>query len=170
MKFVRGNFSNLARVLARFDRSFNAILIMDSSIGVTGRDEDDLRLFADLHQKASMGALLMIEIRDREAVAKHFQRYIIERFPHELVRIWKSLSPPSSKIHEAEWTFYREQPTKSLKHLLTLRMRTRHYSNGELRRSVQTAGWHYVDCFGSLVDLHKFTADDHRAFLVFKKR
>lgn len=170
VKFVLGDFSNLARVLAKLDRSFNAMIIMDNSIGVTGKDEDDLQLLVDLCEKASAGAFLMIEIFDRDAVAKHYQRYMIERFPHELVRIWKSLSPPGSKIHEAEWTFYREESSKNLKHLLTLRVRARHYSKGELRKLVQAAGWRYIDCFGSLVDLHRFRTGDNRAFLVFKKQ
>ena len=49
------------------------MIIMDNSIGVTGRDEDDRQLFVDLRAKASTGALLIVEIFDRDAVAKHYQ-------------------------------------------------------------------------------------------------
>jgi SAM-dependent methyltransferase len=169
VRFVRGNFSSLARILARFDRSFDGMIIMDNSIGVTGKDEDDRRLFADLLGRASSGAVLVVEIFDRDAVAKRYQRYMVERFPHNLVRIWKSLSPPGSRINEAEWTFYRERQARDLKHILTLRVSTRHYSEEELQQLVQAAGWCYLDCFGSLTDLHEFTVDDYRAFLVFRK-
>jgi len=164
--FIRGSFSNLTEVLSR-RKPFAGAILMDNSIGVTGRDEDDLRLFRDLATLVAGGGILIVEIGDRVNVAKHYQWTMIQEFPDNLVRVWRCLSPPGSPIHEAEWRFYRKQPDRSLQHLLTTKVKVRHYSTTELRRLARNAGWRYSSCYGSLEDLRRFTGRDHRAFLVF---
>ena len=169
-RFVRGRFSNLTAVLSKQDGAerFGGIIVMDSSIGVTGRDEDDLKLFKDLRSLALPGAPLVVDIYDREALAAAYQWTRIEDFPDNLVRIWTALSPPGSLVHTARWQFYRRQPDGSLAHLLTIRIRVRHYSIAELGRLARKAGWGYEASFGSLKDLHRFTHGDYRAIAVFR--
>ncbi len=169
-KFVRGRFSNLSEVLSRPKQGkFNGIIVMDHSIGVTGRDEDDQTLFRDLAGAAKKGAVLIVEIFDRDYGVKHFGSTLVEEFPRNLVRIWKRLSPLGSRVLEAEWSFYRKQSNRSLKHLLTTKVRTRHYSVRELKSLVRKAGWKYLTCYGRLEDTRPFTRNDFQAFLVFKR-
>jgi SAM-dependent methyltransferase len=170
VNFARGRFSNFLEVMSR-ERlgKFNGIILMDSSIGVTGRDEDDRALFKDLMEAGAKSAVLIIEIFDRDYATQHFGRTLVEEFPNSLVRTWKRLSPLGSRVLEADWSFYRKQSDQSLKHLLTTRVRTRHYSVAELRVLAKKAGWKYLACYGSLKDLHRFTKNDFRAFLVFMR-
>jgi SAM-dependent methyltransferase len=165
--FVRGRFSDLTDVLSRRRGDFDGAILMDNSIGVTGRDKDDLQLFEDLAAFVVGGGILIVEIGDRVNVGKHYQWTMIQEFPDNLVRIWKCLSPPGSLVHEAEWRFYRKQPDQSLEHLLTTKVKVRHYSTAELRRLVGKAGWRYLSCYGSLVELRPFTDRDYSAYLVF---
>jgi SAM-dependent methyltransferase len=168
--FVRGRFSNMLKVLEkRRTGKFRGITVMDASIGVTGRDEDNLRLFVVLSALAAEGAILVVEIFDRDWFVKHASLTFTEEFPDNLVRSWRWLSAPGSKVLEADWTFSRRQPDMGLKHLFTTRVSTRHYSVAELRKLVKRAGWKYLACYGSMEDLHRFTPRDFRAFLVFRR-
>ena len=168
-RFVRGSFSNLTAVLSKqSDRRFDGIIVMDSSIGVTGREKDDLKLFRDLRNLAMPGAPLIVDIFDRKAVAEAYQWTRVEDFPDNLVRIWTFISPPGSLVHEAQWQFYRRQPDGSLAHLLTIRIRARQYSIAELRRLARKAGWRYEACFGSFKNLHEFSRGDYRAIVLFR--
>lgn len=167
-RFIRGSFSNLVEVLSQGrQNNFSGAILMDNSIGVTGRDRDDLRLFKDLRTVVSKGGMLIVEINDRVNIARHYQWVLMQEFPDDLVRIWKCVNPPGSPIHEAEWGFYRKQSDQSLKHLLTCKVRVRHYSVAELRGLVRKAGWNYLSCYGSLYDLHRFARRDLKAILVF---
>jgi SAM-dependent methyltransferase len=167
--FAHGRFSNLLDVLSRRKpREFNGIIIMDYSIGVTGRDEDDLLLFRDLSVVAAKGALLTVEIFDRNWFVERAGPTLTEEFPDNLVRVWKRVSKPGSRVLDADWAFYRKQPGQSLKHLFTTRARTRHYTVAELRVLAKKAGWKYLACYGSLEDLHRFTRSDSRAFMIFR--
>jgi len=158
VRFMRGRFSTLSEVLAkRRQGKFDAILLMDYSIGVTGRDEDNLLLLKDLSDVAAKDALLIVEIFDREYSVKNYGPTLTEEFPDNLVRIWKRISRPGSRVLEANWGFYRKQANQSLEHLFSASVRTRHYSVTELRFLAKKAGWKYVTCYGSLEDLHRFT-------------
>jgi len=166
--FLRGRFSNLLEVLSGSGSTkFGGIVLMDNSVGVTGRDEDDLRLFKDLTLVATRGAVLVVEIFDRSWFTKHAGPSLTEEFPDNLVRTWKRLSAPGSDVLEADWAFYRKQADQSLKHLFTTKVRSRHYSVAEFRRLAGKAGWKYSTCYGSLESLRRFTENDFRAFLVF---
>ena len=168
--FTRGRFANLLEVLpGEKQGKFNGIILMDSSVGVTERDKDDQALLRDLGKAAAKGAVLVVEIFDRDYATKHFGRTLVEEFPGDLVRIWKRLSPLGSRVLEADWSFYRRESDQSLKHLLTTRVRSRHYSAGELRGLAEKAGWKYLACYGSLKDFHRFTKNDFRAFLIFAR-
>ncbi len=165
--FYRGKFSNLLQVLSRSGpKKFRGIVLMDYSVGVTGREEDDLKLFKDLTVVATKGAVLIVEIFDRDWFTKHAGSSLTEEFPDNLVRTWKRLSAPGSPVLEADWAFYRKRAGQTPKHLFTTKVRTRHYSVAELRRMVGKAGWKYSACYGSLDDLHAFTENDFKAFLV----
>jgi SAM-dependent methyltransferase len=169
-RFVLGWFSNMLEVLdKRGIGKFRGITVMDASIGVTGRDEDDLQLFNDLSIVAAKGAILVVEIFDRDWFVEYAKPTLTEEFPDDLVRTWRWLSVPGSPVLEAEWAFFRRRPDKGLKHLFTTRVSTRHYSVAELRSLVRRAGWKYLACYGSLEDLHRFTSSDFRAFLVFRR-
>jgi len=170
VNFARGRFSNILKVLSREKHGkFNGIILMDSSVGVTEHDEDDQALLKDLAEAAATGAVLIVEIFDRDYAARHFGRTLVEEFPDDLVRIWKRFSPLGSPVLEADWSFYRKQSDLSLKHLFTTRVRSRHYTVRELRGLARRAGWKYSTCYGSLKDLHRFKKSDFRAFLVFTR-
>jgi SAM-dependent methyltransferase len=168
--FSRGRFSNLLRVLSRSGpKKFGGIVLMDYSVGVTGQDEDDLQLFKDLTLVATKGAVLVVEIFDRNWFTKHAGSSLTEEFPDNLVRKWNRLSALGSPILEADWAFYGKRADQSLKHLFTTKVCTRHYSVAELKRLVGKAGWKYSTCYGSLEGLRRFTENDFRAFLVFTR-
>jgi SAM-dependent methyltransferase len=168
--FSRGRFPNLLEVLSRSgSKKFAGIVLMDNSVGVTGRDEDDLRLFKDVALVATKGAVLVVEIFDRSWFTKNAGPSLTEEFPDNLVRKWKRTSAPGSPVLEADWAFYRKQANHGLKHLFTTKVRSRHYSAAEFGRLVRKAGWKYSACYGSLERLRRSTENDFRAFLIFTR-
>lgn len=168
--FIRSSFSNILSTLSDLgEAGFGGILSMDNSIGVTANARDDLQLLRNLLRLAARRSVLLIEIFDREAVAAKFQWTMVQEYPHDLVRIARSLSKPASRIHEGLWDFYRKQPDGSLKHLLTIHTRVRHYSVGELKQLGESAGWRFSEAYSSLEKLSRYSNDGFRAFLVFER-
>lgn len=168
-RFIRGSFSSIRKVVPKEKAGFGGIIVMDGSIGVTAREKDDLALLKNLHALAAERSVLVLEIFDREAVARRYQWTMIQEFPRRLVRIWKSITPPGNVIHEAEWLFYKKQPDGSLKLLLTTKVRTRQYSISDLTELGEDAGWKLSACYGNIQELSKFAPTDYRAFLAFVK-
>jgi hypothetical protein len=94
---------------------------------------------------------------------------MVQEFPPNLVRILRSITPPGSPVYEAEWQFYRRGADRSLKHLLTTKVRKRLYSVGDLRELAEEAGWRLSACYGSIEELRGFAPGDYRAFLAFNR-
>lgn len=143
---------------------------MDGSLGVTGKDRDDSKLLKSLSSLAVTGCVLLVENFDRDAVARHFQWTLLERFPKHTVRASTALSKPGSKTYRATWSFYREAANKVFRHLLTTTFTYHAYSLAELERLVRRAGWkNHIACYGDLPELLEVKPEDWRTFLVCKK-
>jgi hypothetical protein len=126
--FVLGEFSSVSQSLKGYRNSFDAIIIMDGSLGVTSKDRDDLLLLRSLRSLAADDCVLLIESLDRDALARRFQWTLLQRFPKHTVRIWTSISKPGSKVLRGRWSFYREMPNGDLRLLLKDTLSNRSYS------------------------------------------
>jgi cyclopropane fatty-acyl-phospholipid synthase-like methyltransferase len=166
---VLGEFSNILQRLNGHGGLFDAIIIMDGSLGVTGKDWDDLNLLRRLCSLAAKDCVLLVESFDRDAVARRFQMTLFQRFPGRMVRISTALSKPGSKVCRARWRFYREMRNGDLRLQLISALSYRSYSLEEMKNLLRRAGWKKpLVTYGDISQLRAVNPEGYRTFVASK--
>jgi hypothetical protein len=100
-------------------------------------------------------------------VLKHFEPFGINDLGDKEVHEYRKFDLKRSQS-QPRWEFYKKEKN-SLKHLATIQLDHRMYSLHELIELLKTAGWNYVDSYGSS-DREPVTADSNRIIIVGKRK
>jgi SAM-dependent methyltransferase len=168
VQFYRMDSSDAARQFRRREqKKFDAIINIGTAMGYYG-DEDDLQTFTSLRAITYPHAILVIHTVNRDYLIKHFQ-------PHSISRIgdieWHEIRKLNTETSSMEniWRFYTKK-RGSLQLGLEIPISHRVYSLHELKLLVESAGWKYLESFGSLRELSPLTSDSIQMTVVSQKR
>ncbi len=142
---------------------FDAIISIATSIGFYGR-EADMKIFRQMSKSANPGAVLVIETANRDYLVRHFQDHGIAERDGIVWYDSRRLNLESSFM-ENTWKFYRRM-RRSLRLIADLPVTHRVYSLHELKETVESAGWTYLESYGSLRKLSPLNTDTFHMTLV----
>lgn len=167
VRFYKLDSRETARILRKNEQQFDAVINMGTAMGYYGEDAD-LQTFADIRKVCSPRALLVIETVNRDYLVKNFQPINISVHDgiewHEV----RKLNLETSTM-ENRWIFF-EKRGASLRPLADIPVSHRVYSVHELRKLVESAGWKYLESYGSLRGLAPLSFDSFHMTLVAKNR
>lgn len=167
VRFYRMDARDTARLLRKREKKFDAIINIGTAMGYYGT-RDDLRTFAGLRSVTGPRALLVVNTVNRDYLIRHFQPQSIARIRVVEWHETRSLNTETSSM-ENLWRFYRKRGT-SMRLALEIPISHRVYSLHELKSLLESAGWEYVESFGSLRDLTPLTTDSVHMTVVSVKR
>ncbi len=169
IRFYEGDSRESVRHLSENDETgFNAIINMYTSHGYYG-EEEDLRLFKELHKISSSKCLLVIETVNRDNMIRTFEQFGLWDMTDTLE--WhetRRLNLETSWL-ENTWKFYQKTPNKTLTLLLELPMTLRLYSLHEMKRLLTEAGWKFLKSYGNIQTLEPLTYNSRHMTLVSQK-
>ncbi len=164
--FYRMDGRDAARQLRRKEEKFAAVINIGTAMGYYGED-DDLRTFMSLRNITAPRALLVIETVNRDYLVKNFQPHSISLLDGIEWHESRKLNVETSFM-ENSWKFYR-RARGSLRLLLDVPVSHRVYSLHELKKIVVSAGWKYLESYGSLRQLTALTTDSPSMTIVSLK-
>ena len=166
VRFYKADARDTARLLKKREEKFDAVINIGTAMGYYGED-DDMRTFASLRNITGPRGLLVIETVNRDYLVKNFQ-------PHSTSELEGIEWHDSRKLNletsfmENSWKFYRKT-RGSLRVLSEILMSHRVYSLHELKGLVESAGWKYLESYGSLRELTPLTIDSFHMTLVSRR-
>lgn len=163
VRFYRVDARDAARLLKKKKEKFDAIINVGTAMGYYGED-DDLATFASLRNITSPRGFLVIETVNRDYLVKNFQPNSISELDGIEWHESRKLNLETSFM-ENNWKFYRKI-RGSLKLVSEIPVSHRVYSLHELKRLVESAGWKYLESYGSLRELSPLTIDSFHMTLV----
>ena len=163
VRFHRLDAKDAARVLKKQKEKFDAVMNIGTAMGYYGED-DDLRTFASLRNITSPRGLLVIETVNRDYLVKKFQPHSISEADGIEWHESRKLNLETS-LMENSWKFYRKT-RGSLRLVSDIPVSHRVYSLHELKKLVDSAGWKYLECYGSLRELTPLTTESFHMTLV----
>jgi SAM-dependent methyltransferase len=163
VRFYRVDGRDAARQLRKKQGKFDAIINIGTSMGYYG-EEDDLRTFTSLRNITGPRALLVIETVNRDYLVKNFQTHSISLLDGIEWHESRKLNLETSFM-ENSWKFYRKA-RGSLRLSLDINVSHRVYSLHELKKLVESAGWKYLESYGSLRQLTPLTTDSPSVTIV----
>ena len=150
IRFLHGQADKVAEVLSiNGETSFNAIIIMDNSLGYVSESQD-VQTLKDIFTLAATNCVLITETENRDWRIRNFQPFVNFDFENlEIHETWQFNSETS--VAESRSKFYEKiQGGNSLCLMLDLNTSLRLYSLHELVRIVNSSGWNYIRSFGGL--------------------
>ena len=163
VRFYRIDARGAARLLKRKEEKFDAVINIGTAMGYYGED-DDLATFASLLNITSPRGLLVIETVNRDYLVKNFQPNTMSELDGIEWHDSRKLNLETSFM-ENSWKFYRK--TRGLLRLLSdIPVSHRVYSLHELKKLVESAGWKYLESYGSLRELTALTTESFHMTLV----
>jgi SAM-dependent methyltransferase len=157
--FYQGNPYYLSRLLLN-ETGFDAILIMDNSIGYAGTSGDLIMLKA-LNKIGRKDCVLIIEAESRDWRLRNFESLSVHEFENIIVREeWKFYLEISQ--FESLSSFYKKLKSNnksSLQKLLQLRTTMRLYSLHELIALLKECKWKYLGCYDSITNIKPVNID-----------
>jgi len=156
-KFRVADAREIASVLHRED-FFNVILNLWSSHGYYG-EEEDVRMFSALKNRATRNGLLVDDTVNRDYLATNPQAKTVDTVGDLELHERRKFDPETS-WNESNWSFYMRSG-RDLKLEAKLKIHHRVYSLHELRALLASAGWRYVKSYGDF-DLAPFRPDSKR--------
>jgi SAM-dependent methyltransferase len=168
VRFYRFDMRDSARQLRkRREEGFEVIINFGTSMGYYG-EKEDVMTFTSLRSVASPGAILVIDTVNRDYLVKNFQEVGSSEFGGMEWHESRKLNFENSYM-ENNWRFYRKTRA-SLQLLLEVLVSHRVYSLHELKRIISSAGWKYLESYGSTERLTPVTIDSFHMTVVFRKQ
>jgi len=140
------------------EEPFNVILILRSSHGYYG-EEEDVRMFTALRNRTPRNGLLVDDTVNRDYLINNPRATTVDIVGNIELHERRRFNPETS-WHESNWSFYM-RTGRDLKLKAKLRIHHRVYSRRELRALLESPGWRYVKCYGEF-DLAPFRPDSKR--------
>lgn len=166
LKFIRGDPYNSSNVLSSKKMKFDAIIIMDNSLGYFGKLEDTLML-RDLFKVASKNCPLILETENRDWRLSNFEPVtLFSSDKIEMHSTWKFDFETSVSIGESILYNKINNVNSNLQLALKINIRYRLYSLHELREILNTSGWIYKEAFDDIISLKPFFNDSLSIFSV----
>jgi hypothetical protein len=146
-------------LLGNNETGFDAIVIMDNSIGYAGTSSD-LIMLKELNKIARKDSLLIIEAESRDWRLLNFESLSVHEFENMIVHEEWNVNLESSQF-ESLSSFYKKvkDDNNSPKQLLKLRTTMRLYSLHELIALLKECKWKYVGCYDSIMKLDPVNLD-----------
>lgn len=166
VRFYRMDTRDTARLLRKREKKFDAIINIGTAMGYYAT-KDDLRTFAGLRGITGPRALLVVNTVNRDYLIRHFQPTSIAKTRDAEWHEIRSLNAETSSM-ENLWRFYRKRGS-SIRLALEIPISHRVYSLHELKSLLESAGWNYLESFGSLRDLTPLTSDSVHMTLVSER-
>jgi len=136
-KFRVADAREIASILHRED-FFNVILNLWSSHGYYG-EEEDVRMFSALRNRATRNGLLLDDTVNRDYLATNPQAKTVDTVGELELHERRKFDPETSS-NESIWSFYMRSG-RELKLKAKVRIHHRVYSPHELRALLERAGW-----------------------------
>jgi len=136
-KFRVADAREIASILHRED-FFNVILNLWSSHGYYG-EEEDVRMFSALRNRATRNGLLLDDTVNRDYLATNPQAKTVDTVGELELHERRKFDPETSS-NESIWSFYMRSG-RELKLKAKVRIHHRVYSLHELRALLERAGW-----------------------------
>ncbi len=147
IRFYRLDSREAARRLRISEKGFDAVINMGTSMGYYG-EETDLRTFADIRKVMKPKGLLVIETVNRDYIIRNFQRVNISKLEGIEWHETRNLNLETSTMESRSKYF--KQRGASLRLVADIPFVIRVYSIHELKKLVESAGWKYLESYGSL--------------------
>jgi cyclopropane fatty-acyl-phospholipid synthase-like methyltransferase len=168
VQFYRFDMRDAARQLRKKgEEKFDAIINFGTSMGYYG-EKEDVRTFKSLLGVTSSRAILVIDTVNRDYLVKNFREKEISVLDDIEWHEFRKLNLENSHM-ENNWRFYRKT-RESLRLLLEVPVSHRVYSLHELKQVANSAGWKYLESYGSTERLTPVTADSFHMTLVGRKQ
>ena len=167
IQFSRMDSRDTARKLRSRGEKFDAVISIGTAMGYFGED-DDLRTFTSVRAIAGPYSRLVINTVSRDYLIKNFQPNSISRIRDTELHEIRHLNMEES-VMENRWKFYKKR-RGSLQLALDVPISHRVYSLHELKNLLESAGWKYLESYGSLRDLTPLTTDSVHMTVVSQKR
>ena len=164
--FYRMDLRNAPRLLASKAEKFDAMINVGTSIGF--HDESyDRQLFRSLTTLTGRGGVLIIETVNRDYLVRHFQEQDISELDGIVWSDARRLDLESSYMRNS-WKFYRKD-RRSLRLIAEVPVSHRVYPLHELKALLFSAGWEYLESYGSLRELTPLTVDSFHMTVVSRR-
>ncbi len=168
VRFYRFDMRDAARQLRkRREERFDAVINFGTSMGYYG-EKEDVSTFKSLLGVASSRSILVIDTVNRDYLVKNFQEKEISVLDSIELHDIRKLNFQNSHM-ENNWRFYRKT-RESLRLLLEVPVSHRVYSLHELKQVASSAGWKYLESYGSTERLTPVTTDSFHMTLVGRKQ
>lgn len=158
--FFQGNPYNSYEVLLGNNESeFNAIVIMDNSIGYAG-SSNDATMLTELRKIAGRNCILIIETENRDWRLRNFESVSFHEFEKMAVYEKWNFNLERSEF-ESLSSFYEkvDGDKNNLRLLLQLGTTMRLYSLHELITLLDESGWKYLNSYDSIIQLDPVRID-----------
>lgn len=167
VEFRQGDMRGVASLLKDYTGRLDAVISLFTSLGYYDR-ETDLDTFRQLGSLAKQGAVMVIDIANRDWIIKNWQPKSVHY--HEDGRVQtteRRFDPMDSRMHNV-WRYYVTEGD-DLRHRGTFHVDHVLYSLHELRALVEQAGWSYRACYGGF-DMSPFEMYSRRMIMVSQKK
>jgi SAM-dependent methyltransferase len=166
--FYKFDMRDAARQLRkRGEIGFDAVINFGTAMGYYG-ERDDAVTFRSLRSVTSPGAILVIETINRDYLVKNFQEKAISDLDGIEWHDSRKLNLANSYM-ENNWRFYRKT-RESLRLLLEVPVSHRVYSLHELKQVMSSAGWKYLESYGSTERLTPVSTDSFHMTIVYRRQ
>jgi len=164
-EFVHGDLRDLRRSLPGRDGAFSAVLNLWTSFGYWG-EEVDREIFRAYHALTAPGGVLVLDTLNRDWLVRAFRPQGYEEWG-DLVHVEERTFDLRTSWILGPWRFYRRRGN-DLVHEATMSVDHRLYSGHEVKRLVESAGWHTLGLYGGFA-MEELTPANPRIVLVARK-
>jgi SAM-dependent methyltransferase len=167
VRFYRFDMRDAARQLRKEgEETFDAVINVWTSMGYYG-EKEDVATFGSLRGATSKGGILVVDTVNRDYLVKNFQQKATSELDGIEWHDYRKLNFENSYM-ENNWRFYRKT-RESLRLLLEVPVSHRVYSLHELKRIITSAGWKYLESYGSTEHMTAVTPDSFHITIVCRK-
>jgi len=156
----------IGNLLAGYERKFDAVLNLYTSIGYYD-EETDRDVLAQVLGLTAAEGILIIETKNRDHLVRYFRHRDIDYVSDDLVLIEERRLNLENSRMESVWKYYRKQEDE-MTFIDRFEVDHRVYSPHELKRLVEASGWKYETCYGGFL-MESLTMNSSRMILVARK-
>jgi SAM-dependent methyltransferase len=166
VRFCLGPPDIPSKVLLRNgEKSFNAILILFTSLGYVGTGED-IKILRDILNIADKNCILITETENRDWRIKNFEPFVEYKLKNlAIFERWKM--NPETSVFEGDSDYYRVfDKGRRLQLALNLVVKMRLYSLHELINILKQSGWDFLQGYDGLVSSFPPTVESQNVVTV----
>jgi ubiquinone/menaquinone biosynthesis C-methylase UbiE len=161
LRFYEGDTKFLEKILKRNEDPFDAIISMDGGLlRPTRREEHEL--LRSMHRFGNINCILAVDMYSRENVERNswfYSNTFVQFFPKRLERHVTLNFDPRTNVARSHWRFYRELSGERLKHLLSIDLTSKFYSEKDLKSILRKASWNPIKAYSGFAKLRPFSSD-----------